>query len=54
MVKELQTIEEPTPPTIARVAIINWFGERFASMLATDRGEKSRRTDKEVVPALYI
>jgi hypothetical protein len=37
MVKELQTIEEPTPPTFARVAISNWFGERFANMLATNR-----------------
>ena len=54
MVKELQTIDEPTPPTFARVAIINCFGERFANMLATNRGKKSRRTKKEVVPALNI
>jgi hypothetical protein len=54
MVKELQTIEEPTSPTFARVAISNWFGERFANMPATNKGKKSRRTHKEVVPALNI
>jgi hypothetical protein len=54
LVKVLCLIDEPTPTTFARHAITDWYGDRFARMIATKNGRKAKRTRKEIVPRIRI